>query len=402
MGLVGNIIHESIFLGPFGPPLSLQRYLSFPFPLSFRKPSVIMSTMSARLAACAKPWDLDTMTPLPPPPVTYNPETFRHYSRHVVASTWAKHKRVIDELILWLNCTGRSSFGPDDLLPFLDHLIEGHDAENWTKAKVRAYKVGIEHWLACYNRGAYPYWEGKTWNRTWDSVWYQAKEGSCLPSHWDRETMRGAIGHDELVQLINFIWKYPQVCGRRNPKDVVEALIVLHGCCLRVTEFARMEIGDFCEITNRLYLRCNKGTTINNGNRTNIYYQLIKVIHPEAIAILKNRQRRLRSEKPLQKLIFAWADIPVAELRSIIKTAAHHLGWSPLLQWCPHGLRHGGAQVAVKIFQNSQSTANPVSRAEFISAVHMSRSTYESTYGVSMDQREETAYQRSTRGKRNR
>ena len=321
---------------------------------------------------------------------------FRHFKRSRVKSTWARHAKNHRVLVEWLEDTGRPTFLPDDLDPLLDHLAEKYGSEEWHKARVSEFRVSMQHWLGCHNRGAYPYWEGQNWKDTWNSVWYQAKEGKNLPRPEDRETMRGPVGQTMLVDMVAWVRANPRVCGLRHPETVVQALVLIHGCCLRASEFARIQVGDWNEQDQRLFLRCNKGMTVMNGNRTNIYYQYIKVIHPIARRILSERQAWLKVHRPNQKLLFSYSDFPLKEIRHLIKAASKALGWPQELHWTTHGLRHGGSQVLMQLYSQSNGA---ISNADFVSAVHMSRDTYLGTYGVPMDKRMETAY---LRGKRNR
>lgn len=340
-------------------------------------------------------------------------QTARHYHQAMVKKTVGKHQRIYMVIHTWLDHAGKDTIETlQDLDMFLDFLLSCCGAHWWKTSKVNEYRVAMEHWLNINSPKGFDF-SKKAWEYRWDGLWYHQKINSGKLYPEDKATIRGVIDKEDLKLIIDYILDHHEVCGTRAPDDVIEALTVILGCCLRLCEFTDIWVGDWDPVTKYLILRHNKGMTVKNGNESNIYFQRIKVIDEDAIEVLTKRQKRLKSRltaydakvaagatdlKP--PLLFTWSEIPGPELSPIIQKVVKNLPfYNAALQWCAHSLRHGGAQTIMARYENSLITMNPIPKPDMISAIHMARDTYDKVYGVSTKQREVTA---SRRGKRTR
>jgi hypothetical protein len=174
--------------------------------------------------------------------------------------------------------------------------------------------------------------EDEDLNRVYDGLFDRATP-LAKPRQW-----RGEISGNRLDQLCEFLTKRGEV-----GKELALACSVMYDCTLRprdVKQLSPLHVVTARENDEPLYVMSVRKATVKSQDKLG-KYEAHPIMAKEAVPILEE----MGATNSRERLFPNWNRRVVNRL---IKECATLHGWSPMYQWCAHGIRHGAATRELK------------------------------------------------------
>jgi len=166
--------------------------------------------------------------------------------------------------------------------------------------------------------------------------------GSAKPAI--ARTPRGAITEVMALALAELV-------VTRGYSQLHDPILLLMYAALRSHELVCLRVRDWNPGTSSLHIAVDKRHRASSSVDHSAGYDK-PVVAPQAVQILE----RICSNRLPDVLMFPYGRLSQGlfneeDLLKMIKTASMELGWEPGLQWCIHGLRHGGVQAIRSVLE---------------------------------------------------